>query len=794
MRQRRRAPGHRPDATLVWLAASTAGLLTGIGSAAAGAHHAADIAWSVTTLIGLIPAAVIVVRGVLRREAGVDVIAVLALAGALAVHELLAGAVIAVMLASGRALEQRAASRAGRDLQALLQRAPREARRYGADGLETLPLEAVRPGDVLLIRPGDVVPVDGRVERGLAVLDESALTGEPLPVNREIGEIVRSGVIDAGGPFDLRATSTAADSAYAGIVRLVREAQASSAPFVRLANRYAAIFLPVSLLLAAVAWAVSGEAVRAVAVLVVATPCPLLLAAPVAIVSGLSRAARRGVVVKGGGALERLARGRTLLLDKTGTVTAGRPTLARIVAPAGLPEPEVLRLAASLDQVSPHVVASAVVRAARARDMTLTLPSDVVEEHGSGVRGRVDGVDVAVGRAEWVTPAIPRWVRRVRRQAALDEALTVFVAVRGALVGALLFDDPVRPDAARTIRRLRAAGIQRAVLVTGDRAEIAETVGAAMGLDEVLAERTPAEKVAAVRLESERAPTIMVGDGINDAPALAAAGIGVALGARGSSASSEAADVVITVDRLDRLAEALRIAGRSRRIALQSVVIGMALSFAAMAAAAAGQLPPTAGALLQEGIDVAVILNALRALGTGPGREPHLVGQEAALGRALLAEHAALRASIEQVRTVADDLGGLPPREGLARAREVHRFLADDLLEHEEREERTFYPAVARALGGDDPTDTMERSHVEIAHLTRRIGRLLDELVPDPDGVDEDDLTELRRLFYGLYAVLRLHFAQEEEGYFTLAEDGTAATKAASPPPDAGEVPLSGRV
>ena len=575
-------------------------------------------------------------------------------------------------------------------------------------------------------------------------------------------------MVNAGNPFDLRATTRAADSAYAGIIRLVREAQAASAPFVRLANRYAALFLPVTLAIAGLAWAVSGDAVRAVAVLVVATPCPLLLAAPVAIVSGLSRAARRGVVIKGGGALERLAAGRTLLLDKTGTLTRGRPVLATVVAPTELGEADVLRLAASLDQVSPHTLASAVVRAARGRGFDLALPREVVEEYGHGVRGVVDDRSVALGRADWAAAETPGWVRRVRRRAALDDGLTVFVAVDGRLVGALLFHDPIRPDAAQTLRRLRAAGLTRMVLVTGDRADVAESVGTAMGIDTVLAERTPAEKVEAVRRESRQAETIMVGDGLNDAPALAAAGVGVALGACGSSASSEAADVVLTVDRLDRLAEAISIAHRARRIALQSVLAGMGFSFACMAIAAVGWLPPTAGALVQELIDVAVIVNALRVLTPGRDRLPRLSGADAKLAGRFIDEHALLRADVDGVRDAADRLGDLSGDKAIALVRDVHHFLVDELLPHEQAEERQLYPVVARALGGEDPTGTMSRAHAEITHLVRRIGRLLDDV--GEDVPDDDDLAEFRRLLYGLHAVLRLHFAQEEEGYFTLAE------------------------
>ncbi len=549
-----------------------------------------------------------------RGRFGVDLIAVLAVAGAMAVGELLAAALIAVMLTSGRTLEEWAAERAQRDLHALLARAPRTARRYRDGSLETVPLASLAAGDLLLVAPGDVVPVDGTLAHGAAVLDESALTGEAHPVERPAGDTVRSGVLNAGGPFDLRATTSAEDSTYAGIIRLVAEAERSQAPFVRLADRYALWFLPLTLAVAGAAWALGGP-VRAVAVLVVATPCPLILAAPVALVSGLSAAARRGVVVKNGGVLERLAQCRTLLLDKTGTLTVGRPSVVAIVPAGWLPAEEIVHAAASLDQVSGHVLAAAIIRAAAERGCALDRPEDVTEQAGQGIAGTVAGHHVAVGRADWAgVTGTPPWVRTVRRRARLDGVLTVFVAIDHRPAGALLLADRIRPDARATIRALRRGGIDRIILATGDRAEVAEAVGAMTGVDEVLAGLTPSGKLAAVRREQRRGPVIMTGDGINDAPALALADVGVAMGARGSTASSEAADAVLTVDRLNRLGEVAAISRRTRTIARQSVLAGMGLSLAAMGVAAAGLLPAVWGALLQEAIDVAVILNALRAL------------------------------------------------------------------------------------------------------------------------------------------------------------------------------------
>ena len=756
-----------PDHLL--LIASVAGLVAGGAAVGAGFRAVGHGLWAATTAAALVPTLRWVVAA-LRRRPGVDLIAVLALVGTLVVGEYFAGAVIAVMLAGGRTLEARAGARAERELHALVARAPQVVHRYEDGEVVSPPLETVEPGQLLLVKPGEVVPVDGVVATGIAVLDESALTGEPLPVERPTGEPVRSGVVNAGGPFDLQATTSAADSTYAGIVRLVEQAQAGSAPLVRLADRYALGFLVATVTVAGAAWALSGDLVRAVAVLVVATPCPLILAAPVAIVGGLSRAARRGVVVKGGAALEQLADAEVLLLDKTGTLTVGRPALADVVAGPGVEPGDVLRLAASLEQASPHVLAAALVQAARQRGTALTLPTAVEEVPGHGVVGLVDGVEVAVGRADWIAAGPPpAWARVATRRAELDGLLTTFVGVGRRLSGVLLLDDPVRTDARRTLWRLRREGIRRIVMVTGDRAETATVVGTALGLDAVLAECSPEDKVHAVEVERRRGRVVMVGDGINDAPALATAHLGVAMGARGATASSEAADVVLTVDRLDRLGEAMRIARRARRIARQSVLLGMGLSLVAMGVATTGVLAPAAGAIAQELIDLAAIANALRAV-RGRSTAEGLAGEPAVLGRRFADEHVGLRPKLGQLREAADDLGRLPPTEMTERLRSVHAFLSEELLPHEEAEDTELYPALAAALGGVDPTGAMSRAHVEIATQVRRLGRVVRDI--GPDGPLPDDVNELRPLLYGLYAILRLHFTQEEEGYFSLLPEG----------------------
>jgi heavy metal translocating P-type ATPase len=485
--------------------------------------------------------------------------------------------------------------------------------------LEEVPVDQVQAGDVVVVRTGEVVPVDGTLVVPEAVIDASTLTGEPLPVTLRAGERVSSGVANAGAPFEVRADRPAAESAYAALVRLVEQAQAQRAPFVRMADRYAGFFLPFTLVVAALAWGVSGDAVRALAVVVVATPCPLILAVPIALVSGMSRAARIGVILKGGGAIETLGEARTVLFDKTGTLTVGAPRVREVVPVEALPPVEILRLAASVDRMSAHVLGEALVREAREAGLTLATVTSVDEDPGQGISGTVEDRRVAVGSRSFL------------RSAGYDLAeLTVvgpvggdsgearvLVGIDGALAGTIVMADELRPDAERIVERLRADGIRHVAMVSGDRRSVAERIGEMVRVDRVYAEQTPEDKldvVRGLRAESAYRPVVMVGDGVNDAPALALADLGMAMGVAGATVSSETADAVITVDRIDRVADAIHIGRGTLRVARQSVFAGMGLSIAAMGVAAAGYLEPVAGALFQELVDLAVILNALRAL------------------------------------------------------------------------------------------------------------------------------------------------------------------------------------
>ena len=756
---------------VILFALTASGVTAGLVAAASGNETVRDAFWIATILVALVPVTWGIAKDLVAGHAGVDVVAILAMGGALLLGELLAGAVIGLMMATGIALEAYAGSRAERELTSLLERAPRSANRYDGSTLESVPVETVGVGDRLLIKSGDVLPVDGVVASAGAVLDTSALTGESRLVSHEQGDRVESGSINAGSAFDLRVVATAEESTFAGIIRLVEAAQKSKSPFVRMADRYAAIFVPIAVGLSLLAWGVSGDPVRGLAVLVVATPCPLLLAAPIAVVGGISRSAKRGIIVKGGASLERLASAEVLLLDKTGTLTMGVPDLSEItVFGDRIDRMDVLRFAASLDQVSSHVLAHAIVSAGRQAGIHLSFPDDAQEVPGSGLRGRVDGVDIRLGTLEWALGDLEPNddVRAFVRRMATNVGTTVYLSIDGALSGALVLDDPIRPDTPRTIRELKRVGIREVVMVTGDNSFIAEAVGSAIGVDSVLAERTPAEKVEAVRDAGMDSVTMMVGDGINDAPALAVADVGVAMGARGATSSSEAADVVLIVDRLDRLVEAIQIARRSHRIAVQSVLVGMGLSFVAMVFAAFGLLPPVAGAITQEAIDAVAILIALRAL-TGPVTLRSQPKLEREMSRRLRAEHDQLMPKLADLRTLADSLDTMSREEAILELESTATFLSKELVPHERADDAEIYPYISNLIGGEDPLAAMSRTHREIFHLVR----LFDSQVADlpADGPSSGDLRDLRRILYGLHAIVVLHFAQEEELYSSLDEN-----------------------
>lgn len=721
--------------------------------------------WTVMAGFACLGLLVSMIRAWRRSQWGVDGIALIAMGTAILYEQALVAAVIALMLSGGQALEAYANGRAQSELERLIKRAPQRAWRYCGATLEEVAVQRVEKGDRLFVRSGEVVPADGIVVEGAAVLDESVLSGEAMPVYRARGETIRSGVVNAGAPFDLHVTAPSAESTYARIVRLSSEARQSRAPMARLADRYALAFVPLALIAAGLAWYVSGNHLRALAVLVVATPCPLLLAVPIAMVAGMSRAAHHGVLVKSGRSLETLAQVSQLFIDKTGTLTVGHVQVCDMETAGAWSPSTLLQWAASLAQGSSHVVAKAMVAQARSQQIRLDSPKDVVESAGAGMRGRVGNHDVAMGSLRYLVgehSVESLWVRRLLSRVRHINAGCLFVMVDGELAGAVAYKDPLRIDTPRCIRRLRAAGVTRIVMLTGDVEERAHAIAEEAGIDEVRADLTPEQKLAAVVETSAKAPTLMIGDGINDAPALAAASVSLAVGyEQGVSAAQEAADVVLLDVHLDRIPDVLHIARDTRRIALQCVIAGMGLSFVAMLLAAMGWLVPLAGALVQEGIDVAVIVYALRAL--GPRRAQPVLATD--MRDRLEREHAELAPILDRIHQAAETLGQATPARARHELADIVDLLGHSVIPHERNDDIQLYPDLARRMPGNDPLASLSQTHREIFRLCR----LLDGMNVDGDDPSESATGEIQRLLVRLDTVLRLHLAQEDELFDSLS-------------------------
>lgn len=566
----------------------------------------ADIPWAIGGFIGLIPSIKWVLDELKDKQMGSDVLAIFSIVGALAIREFFAAAVISFMLASGRALESWAEGRADFALKSLIDRMPKLANRITKTGqLEVIKIEDVEINNRLLVKSGEIIPVDG-IAQETCYLDQSALTGEPMPVLLEKAGSVISGTINAGNAFEMIASGNVSQSTYSGIVTMVRNSRAQSSPNIRLANKWALRFVPITIAMAALTYLLTGDASRTVAVLVVATPCPLILAVPIALVSGMSRATKSGAVIKGGAVLEKLSRAEIVLLDKTGTVTHGGPVITEIVTSSGINHEYALQMAASLDQYSPHVVAKSLVDEAKNRGISLLSASNVVEEHGKEVSGEIDGVLIRVGAAP---TDLPSWAN-------LKQPLMVALHFNNQLIAIFGLEDPIRSESKKTISDLHKLGVSEIVMVTGDKEETASIVAKELGINRVIANSSPETKLNVVHEYRNKVSgsVIVVGDGINDAPALAASDVGIAMGARGASAASEAADVVIIEDSIDRVVSAISIAKLSHSKALQASIGGMGLALIAMFAAAFNQLTPSQGAIAQEFIDLLAIMWALTTL------------------------------------------------------------------------------------------------------------------------------------------------------------------------------------
>jgi heavy metal translocating P-type ATPase len=579
--------------------------------------NAGRIVLIVTMTAGAIPIVWQTVRGMIHGHFASDVVASLAIVGAGITQEYIAGCVIVLMQTGGESLEAYAVRHASTSLEALLSRAPRIAHRLAREQLTDVPVGDVEVDDKLVIRPGEIVPVDALVTSGTSAIDESALTGEATPVTKRPGDELLSGSICQDGALQVRAIRTSKNSQYEQIVLLVQSAQEQKAPVARVADRYAVIFTPITLAMCGLAYVITREPSAMVAVLVVATPCPLILATPVAIISGVNRAARRGIIVKSGSAIEIVGRVKAAVFDKTGTLTSGLPVVSGVLPLDGVDRNSIVLMAAGLEQASSHPMARALVAEARTVGIQLPIPDDVVESAGQGVVGHVQGHQVTVGSAAFAMQGgliTEDAVSVARSSVRADGDATAIVGVDGRATALITFTDKLRPAVPDLLRRLKDLGISEMVMLTGDDRLTAEKIAREAGITRVHADLLPGQKVEAIcSLERTLGPVMMVGDGINDAPALATATIGIGLGARGAAVSAEAADIVITTDDIERVADSVEIGRHTLLIAHQSIWVGLGLSSFMMVIAAFGGIPPTIGALLQEVLDVSVILNALRA-------------------------------------------------------------------------------------------------------------------------------------------------------------------------------------
>ena len=582
--------------------------------------------WFSTLMIGGAPIVYHTFKGMLKGEFATDIVAMLAILTAIALHQAFAGVIIVIMQSGGEAIEAYGLRKATSSLNALLKRAPRTARRKKGDQMEEIDVRQVKVGDILIVRPGDLVPVDGTITDGSTEIDESAITGEPLTKNKTMGEKLFSGSIAVNGVFEMRADKVSHESQYAKIVELVQKAQQEKAPIQRLADRYAIFFTPLTLIMCLIGYWATRDLTTVLSVLVVATPCPLILATPLAVICGINRAANAGIIVKGGAPIEQVASTQAALFDKTGTITYGTPHVEEVVPLADESEAEVLHHAAIIDQFSSHSTAKAIVAKALEHHQKLSLPAHFQEIAGEGVEGEINHEIYAVGSHAFIEKKIGigylNHHQDISEKYFQKNKLLIYVAKNRTCIGLIVLSDRIRPEVPAMIRRLQKLGVKEITMLTGDGKRNAAVIAKQAGIQSFQSDLMPEQKVEAVKkIGRIYSPIMMVGDGINDAPALATATVGIAMGAYGTAISAEAADIVLLVDDLTKVADAISIGQRMLKIAHQSIWIGIGLSFVLMIFAANGLIIPAVGAILQEIIDVTVILNALRARVSGGSKE-----------------------------------------------------------------------------------------------------------------------------------------------------------------------------
>lgn len=555
-------------------------------------------------------------KDLFKGHFGIDIIALVAILASIGLHQYATAAVILLMLSGGEWLENHALRRAKQELSKLLERAPTTAHLKTKDGFQDVQASDIRTGDILIIKPSEIIPVDGIILHGFGSIDESSITGESLPIERKVHDLVRSGSINLGDVLEIQARSTSAQSTYGRIVTLVQQAAESKAPMVRLADRYSVRFTLLTFTLATIAWFVSHDWIRVLSVFVVATPCPLIIATPVAVMSAIGKAASRGIIVKSGGALETLARVKTMVFDKTGTITFGEPRVSGIYATDGNTD-QILSLAASLDQLSTHILARSLIKEANKKQLKRILPTQFHEELAFGVRGLLDGQPTFFGKRSFLEQhgiQIPDQLKQKQQQAKTAGEKSVLLAQGNTAIGFISFADELRPETKTVFDLLRSYGVHSLILLSGDRQEIADRIAKAAGIGKAIGDVLPEQKLAEIRHRQKLLPPVaMIGDGVNDAPALAAADIGIAMAAHGASVASESADMVITVDNISRIGDAMRISKHMLAIASQGILFGIGASLVLMLLAVKGDINPFYGAIMQEAIDITVIVNALRA-------------------------------------------------------------------------------------------------------------------------------------------------------------------------------------